>query len=253
MFDYGLWDVAIINAGIFIVFAFSFVRPRTARDWRSFGAFSAFLVALFTEMYGFPLTIYVLSGWLQSLRPGVDLFSHSNGHLWETLFGWGGDPHTNFLHLFSNMMLSGGFLLLAVAWPVLYRAQRAGRLATGGIYALIRHPQYVGFIVIMFSLLLEWPTILTAIMFPVLVIMYVRLARKEESEALDVFGEEYTQYASVTPAFLPRPDRAGARLLALLKARAAATIGGTESEQTEPILDEATPGEIEKKPATSDR
>lgn len=251
MFDYGLWDVAIINAGIFIVFAFSFVRPRTARDWRSFGAFSAFLVALFTEMYGFPLTIYLLSGWLQSLHPRVDLFSHDNGHLWETLFGWGGDPHASILHLLSDVMLSGGFLLLAVAWPVLYKAQRSGGLATGGVYALIRHPQYVGFIVIMFSFLLEWPTILTAIMFPVLVTMYVRLARKEEREALDVFGEAYMKYTAVTPRFVPRPDRAGARLLALLKARAAAALDAPESRQTEPIPDEMARGETQKKSAAS--
>jgi hypothetical protein len=73
---YGLWGLAAANAAIFVVFAFSFFRPNTPRDWRSFGAFSAFLVALFAEMYGFPLTIYVLSGWLQSRYPAVDWFSH---------------------------------------------------------------------------------------------------------------------------------------------------------------------------------
>ncbi|HEX9596098.1 MAG TPA: hypothetical protein VF982_04405 [Anaerolineales bacterium] len=89
---YGLWPLVIINAAVFIIFAFSFTKPRTGRDWRSFGAFSAFLVALFTEMYGFPLTIYLLSGWLASRYPGIDLFSHNNGHLWETVLGWQGDP-----------------------------------------------------------------------------------------------------------------------------------------------------------------
>ena len=204
---YGLWSLVILNSAIFIIFAFSFAHPQTGRDWRSFGAFSAFLVALFTEMYGFPLTIYLLSGWLQRRTPGVDVFSHDAGHLWETAFGWGGDPHLNPLHLLSYIVIFAGFGVLAKAWPVLYQAQRAGKLATTGPYGVIRHPQYAGFVLIMFGFLLQWPTIVTAAMFPILVMMYVRLARHEEREARAVFGEDYARYAAVTPAFVPRRSR----------------------------------------------
>ena len=201
---YGLWPLVVINAAVFIIFAFSFARPQTKRDWRSFGAFSAFLVALFTEMYGFPLTIYLLSSWLANRYPGLDLFSHNNGHLWETLLGWQGDPHLNPLHLLSNLVIAGGFILLSAAWEVLYKAQRDHKIATTGPYATVRHPQYSGFILIMLGFLLQWPTLLTLLMFPVLVIMYVRLAKREEREALAQFGEEYARYTAQTPAFRPR-------------------------------------------------
>jgi protein-S-isoprenylcysteine O-methyltransferase Ste14 len=195
----------VINAAVFIIFAFSFTRPRTARDWRSFGAFSAFLVALFTEMYGFPLTIYLFSGWLGSRFPGVNLLTHNSGHLWETLLGWKGDPHLNPLHLLSYVLIGGGFILLAAAWEVLYKAQRAHQLATTGPYARIRHPQYVGFVLIMLGFLVQWPTLLTLLMFPILVTMYVKLARREERETLAEFGPRYAHYAAVTPAFIPHP------------------------------------------------
>ena len=208
---YGLWSLVVINAGVFIIFAFSFALPRTSRDWRSFGAFSAFLIALFTEMYGFPLTIYLLSGWLGSRYPGVNILSHNTGHLWETLLGWRGDPHLNPLHLLSNVIIGVGFLILASAWDVLYKAQREGQLATTGPYAQVRHPQYGGFILIMSGFLLQWPTLLTLVMFPVLVTMYVRLARREEREVQAAFGEAYRRYVATTPAFVPRFVRPTAR------------------------------------------
>lgn len=200
---YGLWPLVVINVAVFIIFAFSFARPHTSRDWRSFGAFAAFIVALFTEMYGFPLTIYLLSGWLGSRFPGLDLFSHDAGHIWSTLLGWKGDPHFSPFHILSYLLIGGGFILLSAAWDVLYKAQRDRRLATSGPYASIRHPQYVGFGLIMLGFLFQWPTLLTVLMFPVLLIMYVRLARHEEREALANFGSDYSNYASSTPAFLP--------------------------------------------------
>lgn len=201
---YGLWPLAIINSLVFIIFAFSFTKPRTSRDWRSFSAFSAFVVALFAEMYGFPLTIYLLSGWLQSRYPELDLFSHEAGHLWHTLLGWEGDPHFDPLHLLSNLLIVVGFILLASAWKVLYAAQKSHTLATTGAYAAVRHPQYDAFVLILLGFLLQWPTMLTLLMFPVLVFMYTRLAFREEREVRAEFGEAYNRYAAPTPAFFPR-------------------------------------------------
>lgn len=200
---YGLWSLALINSAIFIFFAFSFFKPRTRRDWHSFGAFSAFLVALFTEMYGFPLTVYLLSGWLQSRYPGIDWLSHDAGHLLEMLFGWRASPHFGPFHLLSFMLIGGGFVLISAAWKVLYDTQRGGALATTGPYAYVRHPQYAGFILVMLGFLLQWPTLLTLLMFPVLVVMYLRLAKREEADVLAVFGDEYRRYAAVTPAWIP--------------------------------------------------
>ena len=201
---YGLWTLVFLNSLVFILFAFSFTKPRNARDWRGLGAFSAFIVALFTEMYGFPLTVYLLSGWIGARFPGLDPFSHESGHLWHTLLGLQGDPHFDLLHILSTVFIVGGFWLLASAWRVLHAAQRSGTVATTGAYAYVRHPQYDAFIVIMLGFLLQWPTLPTLLMFPVLVYVYMRLARREEHEAIEVFGEAYRAYMRQTPPFIPR-------------------------------------------------
>ena len=201
---YGLWGMVVLNSLVFIIFAFSFGKPRSPRDWRSFGAFSAFIVALFTEMYGFPLTIYLLSGWIGARYPGIDPMSHESGHLWSTLSGMQGNPHFSVLHVLSVVAIAFGFLLLGAAWRVLYEAQLKGKLATTGAYSHVRHPQYIGFIAIMFGFLLQWPTVLTLLMFPFFVYMYAHLAHTEEAEAKRTFGAVYDRYATTTPAWFPR-------------------------------------------------
>lgn len=201
---YGLWSLVILNSIIFIFFAFSFTKPTTKRDWRSLGVFSAFIVALFTEMYGFPLTIFFLSGWLAERYPAIDLFSHDSGHLLHTLLGFEGDPHFHPFHIAGNALILVGFFMLASAWNVLHKAQKAGQVAVDGLYRKIRHPQYVAFIIIMFGFLLLWPTLPTLVLFPIMLFVYLRLARAEERDALQQFGTEYREYMSRTPAFIPQ-------------------------------------------------
>ena len=201
---YGLWALVIFNSAIFLMFAFSFTKPQTSRDWRTFSAFAAFIVALFVEMYGFPLSIYLMSGWLQTKYPNLDLLSHNSGHLWSTLLGEKGDPHFGVLHIASYVFLGFGFYLLSSAWNVLYHAQRGNALAVTGPYGRIRHPQYVAFVLILFGFLLQWPTLLTLLMFPILLLMYGRLAVTEDADMRKKFGAEFDTYAARTPRFIPR-------------------------------------------------
>ncbi|MDN7183931.1 isoprenylcysteine carboxylmethyltransferase family protein [Caballeronia sp. SEWSISQ10-4 2] len=201
---YGLWGLVVINSLFFIIFAYSFFKPTTFRDWRTFGGFSAVISALFAEMYGFPLTIYLLSGWLQSRFPQTNLFSHDAGHLWWMMTGSHGNPHSGIPHVLSFVFILGGFYLLSVSWHVLFSAQRKKGLAATGPYQRIRHPQYVAFVLVMFGFLLQWPTLVTLVMFGILVVMYVRLALRKERESDIQFGQAWRDYAARTPRFVPR-------------------------------------------------
>jgi protein-S-isoprenylcysteine O-methyltransferase Ste14 len=202
-YGYGLWFLVVVNTAVVLIFAGSFFHPSTKRDWRAFGAFSAFIVALFTEMYGVPLTVYLLSSWLGNSFLGLDL-THNGGHLWAERVGWQGDPHVSPFHLASYVFIIGGFSVIAAAWGSLYRAQASDRLAVDGLYARMRHPQYLGFMAIMVGFLLQWPTVPTLVMFPVLVYVYRRLAISEERETRERFRAQWDAYAAVTPRFLPR-------------------------------------------------
>lgn len=201
MYDYGNWLLVLFNVVIFHYFIKSVFKPRTKVDWITYRIFGAFIVALFAEMYGFPLTIYLLTS-LFGNRLGLD-FTHDNGHLLNTLLGFKGDPHFGFLHIVSYGLIISGFTLLSSAWQTLYKAQKRNKLATSGIYKSIRHPQYVAFILIIFGFLVQWPTLITLFMAPILIWRYIWLAKIEEGKMLEQFGLFYVKYRNKTPSYFP--------------------------------------------------
>lgn len=201
MYGYGNWLFVIVNVVLFLYFLKSTFKPRTKTDWRTYNTFGAFIVALFAEMYGFPLTIYLLTS-LFGNQLGID-FTHDNGHLLNTLLGMKGDPHFSVLHIISYALIIGGFTLLSHAWGILYKAQKRQRLAVSGVYGYIRHPQYLAFILIIIGFLVQWPTLITLVMAPILIWRYFRLARIEEMEMCKQFGISFIGYQKHTPGFFP--------------------------------------------------
>ncbi len=199
-YAYGLWLAVVINAGIFLFFALSFLKPRKRWEWRSMGAFSAFVVALFTEMYGFPLSIYIIISMLGRKYPVTNPFSHINGNLWA-VFSGGSMYVSGLLMLLGGAVMLAGLIIMGKAWRQIHKAN--GEMVTSGLYRLVRHPQYSALFLIMIGMLIQWPTIITAAMWPILMLMYYRLARKEEKEMESRFGDQYVTYRQQVPMFWP--------------------------------------------------
>lgn len=200
VYEYGFWPIVVINVAIFLLFAISFLKPRKKFEWRSMGVFSAFIVALFTEMYGFPLTIYILTSYFGYQLPVFQPFSHVNGHLLGTLLGASENMKIVICQI-GSIFMGAGIGIMGWGWWFIHKAD--GELVTSGPYKYVRHPQYTGLFLITIGMLIQWPTIITLVMWPVLTLSYIRLAKKEEKIVIEEFGEKYLDYRSNTPAFFP--------------------------------------------------
>lgn len=196
---YGFWPLAVLMIVIASWLLYRYVAPKGWKEWGSVGLVQAFIIALYAEMYGFPLTLYVLTGFF-----GVDIpIMHMKGHLWSTLLGYG--VVGNYVEMFLGFaFVFFGIGLLIEGWREVYKARQEDRLVTDGLYGLVRHPQYTGIFIALFGQLIHWPTIITVALFPVIVGVYVQLARKEERQMIEQFGERYEAYRQRVPMFFPR-------------------------------------------------
>jgi len=159
--------------------------PGRESHWKSKGAFVGFFIALFTEMFGLPLVIFIFSPFFD--YPFILPFSR------KMLGGFG--------MIAGTWLTLAGIALVFLGWHKIHKAEG---LVTDGVYGYIRHPQYAGLFLIMFGWLIHWPTLLTLILFPILVGVYYGLAMKEEKGLEEVFGAQYQKYKARTQRFFPR-------------------------------------------------
>ncbi len=193
-----IWALAVIMIVAASWMFYRYLAPKTWREWASAGLVQAFIIALYAEMYGFPLTIYLLVRFF-----GLDN-SNLNASLWSTLLGIGE------LGMLISMLLGYALLIIGIGifiqgWRQLFYARQKNQIVTTGLYRFVRHPQYTGLFLGLFGEgIVHWPTIFSVAIFPVIVLAYVLLARSEERKVADQFGETYRAYQARVPMFIPR-------------------------------------------------
>jgi protein-S-isoprenylcysteine O-methyltransferase Ste14 len=203
-YAYGMWPVVVFNIILFLFFAIGFLKPKKKFEWRSIGAFVGFLVALFTEMYGFPLTIFFLTSWMGKSYPVLDPFSHPSGHLVLVFLGLAHIPAAMIvLHIITNGLIFLGIYLMYKGWMKIYKAKE-DKLVTDGIYSYLRHPQYSGLFLVTLGFIIQWPSLTMLVMWPVLTFAYYKLAKREEKDLAARFQHEFLKYKKEVPAFFPK-------------------------------------------------
>lgn len=193
------WGAAAISIVVVSWFFYRYVVPKSWREWTGAGIVQAFVIAFYAEMYGFPVTMYLLARIF-----GLDVAGNFwSENLWIYLTG---RPEAMLVSMAIGYTISFfGVMLLIAGWRDVYRANKEGRLAVGGPYAVMRHPQYMGIFLALFGEgVVHWPTVFSLTVFPIIVIAYVLLARKEERQMIKKFGDEYREYRSRVPMFVPR-------------------------------------------------